>query len=72
MAPLPTQQGESHVPAKVVLPAGACTCRPPVATSAFAAETVVDQKNLKFVPDTVTINAGDTIRFTNAIASSTT
>ena len=33
--------------------------------AAQAAETVVDQKNLKFVPNTVTINVGDSIRFTN-------
>jgi plastocyanin len=33
---------------------------------ANAAETMINQKNLKFVPDTVTINAGDTIRFTNS------
>lgn len=36
------------------------------AGAANAAETVVDQKGLKFVPDAVTINAGDTIRFTNS------
>lgn len=34
--------------------------------AAFAAETTVDQKGLKFVPDAITINAGDTIRFTNS------
>jgi plastocyanin len=34
--------------------------------AAHAAETVVDQMGLKFVPDTVTINAGDSIRFTNS------
>lgn len=33
--------------------------------AAQAAETVMDQKGLKFVPDAVTINAGDSIRFTN-------
>jgi plastocyanin len=37
-----------------------------LAFPAYAAETMVDQLNLKFVPDTVTINAGDTIRFTNS------
>jgi plastocyanin len=37
-----------------------------LAVPAYAAETVVDQLNLKFVPDTVTIKAGDTIRFTNS------
>ena len=37
-----------------------------LAGAAQAAETVVDQKGLKFVPDAVTINAGDTIRFTNS------
>ena len=37
-----------------------------LAGTAHAAETVVDQKGLKFVPDAVTINAGDTIRFTNS------
>jgi plastocyanin len=26
----------------------------------------MDQKNLKFIPDTVTISAGDTIRFKNS------
>ena len=36
------------------------------AAAAHAAETVVDQIGLKFVPDTVTINAGDSIRFTNS------
>ena len=34
--------------------------------TAHAAETVVDQKGLKFVPDAVTISAGDTVRFTNS------
>jgi plastocyanin len=33
---------------------------------AFAAETVVDQHDLKFVPDAVTIAAGDTVRFTDS------
>jgi plastocyanin len=33
---------------------------------AQAAETVVDQIGLKFVPTTVTINAGDSIKFTNS------
>lgn len=37
-----------------------------LAFPAYAAETVVDQLKLKFVPDTVTINAGDTLRFTNS------
>jgi len=37
-----------------------------LAGAAHAAETVVDQIGLKFVPDAVTINAGDTIRFTNS------
>jgi plastocyanin len=36
------------------------------AGAAYAAETVVDQKGLKFVPVTVTINAGDSIKFTNS------
>ena len=36
------------------------------AGAAFAAETIVDQKGLKFVPDSITINAGDSIRFTNS------
>lgn len=35
-------------------------------TSAFAAETAVDQRDLKFVPDAVTINAGDSVRFTDS------
>ncbi len=34
--------------------------------AAQAAETVIDQKDLKFVPNAVTIHAGDTIRFTNS------
>jgi plastocyanin len=33
---------------------------------AQAAETVVDQIGLKFAPTTVTINAGDSIKFTNS------
>jgi plastocyanin len=33
---------------------------------AYAAETTIDQKDLKFVPDSITINAGDTVRFTNS------
>ena len=37
-----------------------------LAVSAHAAETVVDQHDLKFVPDAVTIAAGDTIRFTDS------
>ena len=35
------------------------------AASAQAAEVVIDQLGLKFVPTTMTINAGDTIRFEN-------
>ena len=37
-----------------------------MAASARAAETVVDQRDLMFVPDAVTIAAGDTIRFTDS------
>jgi plastocyanin len=37
-----------------------------LAGAAHAAETVVDQKGLRFVPDAVTISAGDSIRFTNS------
>jgi len=37
-----------------------------LATAARAAEAAMDQKGLKFVPNTVTINAGDSVRFTNA------
>ena len=33
---------------------------------AYAAETAIDQKNHKFVPNSVTINVGDSIRFTNS------
>lgn len=36
------------------------------AAPAFATETVVDQHDLKFVPDAVTIKAGDTVRFTDS------
>ncbi|HET7086689.1 MAG TPA: plastocyanin/azurin family copper-binding protein [Rhizomicrobium sp.] len=32
----------------------------------YAAQAVIDQKGLKFVPNTMTINVGDTIRFTNS------
>ena len=39
---------------------------PGLAFRAYAAETVVDQLHLKFIPDSVSINAGDTIRFTNS------
>jgi plastocyanin len=35
------------------------------AAAAQAAETVIDQHGLKFVPASVTINAGDSIRFEN-------
>lgn len=35
-------------------------------SAAHAAETVIDQKGLKFVPDAISINAGDTVRFTNS------
>jgi len=35
------------------------------AASAQAAEAVIDQLGLKFVPTTVAINAGDSIRFEN-------
>lgn len=34
-------------------------------TSAYAAEHVVNQKQLTFIPEELTIAAGDTIRFTN-------
>ena len=37
-----------------------------VAVPAAAAETVVDQHNLKFSPESVSIAAGDTIRFTDS------
>ena len=36
-----------------------------VVATAAAAEVSVDQKDLIFVPDTVTINAGDSVRFTD-------
>src|SRR5690348_1099222 len=39
---------------------------PLLSAPAFAAETAVDQRDLKFVPDAVTIQAGDTIRFTDS------
>jgi len=35
------------------------------AASAQAAEVVMDQQGLKFVPTTLTINAGDSIQFEN-------
>jgi plastocyanin len=34
-------------------------------TSAISAEVQVDQKDLQFVPGAVTINAGDSVRFTD-------
>jgi plastocyanin len=37
-----------------------------LAYSAYAAEVAVDQLDLLFVPNSVTINAGDTVRFTNS------
>ena len=37
-----------------------------IAFHAQAAETTIDQKTMKFVPDAVTINAGDSVRFTNS------
>jgi plastocyanin len=36
------------------------------ASCALAAQTVIDQKGLKFIPNAVTINAGDTVLFTNS------
>jgi plastocyanin len=36
------------------------------ASGALAAEKAVDQISLTFVPASVTINAGDTVRFTNS------
>jgi plastocyanin len=36
------------------------------ASPAFAAETVVDQRDLMFAPDKVTIAVGDTVRFTDS------
>lgn len=36
------------------------------AVPALAAETVVDQHDLTFVPAAVTINAGDSVRFTDS------
>jgi len=36
-----------------------------LALPASAAETVVDQHDLTFVPNAVAINAGDTVRFTD-------
>ncbi|HEY7979675.1 MAG TPA: plastocyanin/azurin family copper-binding protein [Rhizomicrobium sp.] len=39
---------------------------PILAAPACAAETAVDQRDLEFVPDAVTIKAGDTVRFTDS------
>ena len=36
-----------------------------VVSGAGAAEVAVDQKDLKFVPEAVTIKAGDSVRFTD-------
>jgi plastocyanin len=36
-----------------------------LASPALAAETAVDQHDLKFVPDSITIKVGDTVRFTD-------
>ncbi|MBI3678180.1 MAG: cupredoxin domain-containing protein [Proteobacteria bacterium] len=36
-----------------------------LAFPAAAAETKVDQHDLKFTPDAITINAGDSVRFTD-------
>lgn len=46
--------------------AAALAMLPFLAASAFAAEHYVDQHDLNFVPDSMTINAGDTVRFTDA------
>jgi len=35
------------------------------ATASYAADAVIDQLGLKFVPVTVTINAGDSVHFEN-------
>jgi plastocyanin len=35
------------------------------ATASYAADAVIDQVGLKFVPATVTINAGDSVHFGN-------
>ncbi len=37
-----------------------------VSSPACAGETVVDQRNLMFVPASVSITAGDTVRFTDS------
>lgn len=37
-----------------------------LASSLFAAEHVVDQLGKKFIPDTLSVKAGDTIRFKNS------
>ncbi len=50
-------------PSRVTLMAIALSA---IAFQANAAETMIDQKNLKFVPNAVTINVGDTIRFKNS------
>ena len=34
--------------------------------AAYAGQAVIDQKGLKFLPNTVTINAGDSVLFTNS------
>ena len=36
-----------------------------VVSSVSAAEVAVDQRDLKFVPDAVTLKAGDSVRFTD-------
>ena len=37
-----------------------------LSASANAAQAVIDQKGLKFIPNMITINAGDTILFKNS------
>lgn len=37
-----------------------------LASTALAGQSIIDQKGLKFLPNTLTINAGDTVLFTNS------
>jgi len=49
---------------KGVVPTAFAICA--IASGVQAAETIIDQKDRKFVPSSVTIHVGDAVRFTNS------
>jgi plastocyanin len=62
MESIPPMRHNSHILAGVV---GLTAAILAMTASAHAAQATIDQKNLQFVPNAITINAGDTVLFLN-------